>query len=122
MDPFVRKMMDIDHGQRVPMAIRDYHSALDTIDKEFREYTGNSKRFRIFRQTVVDRFELSYENACMGAILDNAAARYFYNTTMGATPPNFSGFVDSPDWFRNGLLHALMNDEEQTYQWKLVAP
>lgn len=121
-DPFVRKILDIDHGRRVSTAIRDYHSALETIDREFREYTGNRARLRIFRQAVVDRFELSYDNACMGASVDNSAARYFYNTTMGAMPPDFSGYVDSPDWFRNGLLHALMNDEEQSYQWKLVAP
>ncbi|WP_236478101.1 hypothetical protein, partial [Escherichia coli] len=59
--------------------------------------------------------------ACMGASVDSAAARLFYNTTMSSTPPNFAGYLDSPDWFRNGLLHALMNDEEQSYQWKLVA-
>lgn len=120
-DPFVRKIMEIDHARKVHMAIRDYYSAIETIDKEFREYTGNHTRLRSFRQMVTDRFELSYESACMGASVDSAAARLFYNTTMSSTPPNFAGYLDSPDWFRNGLLHALMNDEEQSYQWKLVA-
>jgi hypothetical protein len=121
-DPFIRKITDIEHHRRVPAAIRDYHSAIETIDQEFREYTGNHARLRRFSQMVTERFELTYENACMGAATDNGAARQFYNTTMNTTPPNFAGYLDSPDWFRNGLLHALMNDEEQSYQWKLVAP
>jgi hypothetical protein len=120
-DPFIRKIFDIEHHRRVPTAIRDYQSVIDTIDQEFREYTGNHARLRNFRRMVIERFELTYETACTGVATDNAAARAFYNNTMVAPPPSFAGYNDSPDWFRNGLLHVLMNDDDQSYQWKLVA-
>lgn len=118
-DPFIRKIHHIGHHRRVSTAIRDYYSVIETIDQEFREYTGSYGRLLAFRSTVTERFELGYENACMVSI-DDAAARQFYNTTMSSAPPSFAGYVDSPDWFRNGLLHTLMNDDGQLYQWKLV--
>lgn len=121
-EPFIRKIIEIEHNRRLPAAIRDYQSVIETIDQEFREYTGNHARLRTFRQMVTERFDMAYENACAGTSTDSAAARQFYNYTMSSAPPNFSGYLDSPDWFRNGLLHVLMNDEEQSYQWKLVAP
>ena len=121
-DLFIRKIIEIEHHRRVSAAIRDYESVIETIDQEFREYTGNHIRLRSFRKMVTERFEQTYENACGGSAIDNGASRQFYNITMTTPPPNFAGYIDSPDWFRNGLLHVLMNDDKQSYQWKLVAP
>lgn len=121
-DPFIKKLMDIDHQGRIPVAIRDYQSVIETIDEEFRNYTTNNTRLKVFRVMVSERFDLTYETACKGATTDIAAAQCFYNETMSSVPPSFAGYLDSPDWFRNGLLHTLMNDEKKLYQWKLVAP
>jgi hypothetical protein len=120
-DPFVQKILDINHHKRIPPAIREYHSTIETIDRDFREHTTDHSRLLNYRYTVTQRFEMEYEDACLGSPLDEAAAKRFYNSTMSASPPDFVGYADSPDWFRNGLLHTLMNDESQNYQWRLVA-
>ena len=120
-DPFILKIHDIGHHRHVPAAIRDYQSTIETIDQDFREYTGSHGRLRNFHRMVAERFEMAYETACMATVDDNSAKK-FYNTTISSPAPAFPGYLDSPDWFRNGLLHALMNDGDKAYQWKLVTP
>lgn len=118
-DLFIRKIQDIDHGKHLPDAIKEYHSALLTAGNVLEKHVLFNSSLQKYRDLVNRTFRMLYENACLKGDHSITAAKIFYNTTCTSEPPTFSGFDDSPHWFRNGILHMSMNDPAGDYQWRL---
>ena len=119
-DLFVQKIRDIDYPDVIPTAIHHYQAAILTIDTEFQERRIEPEKFESYSSQVVQRFNGSYRKAsrnCRDVIRDS---QDFYDETLVDQAPDFPGFHDSPDWFRNGLLHAKMDNGDAQYKWKLT--
>jgi len=118
-DLFIIKIRDIDHSKYLPQAIKEFCSSLLTTGHILEKHVLFNSSLHKYRDLITKNFEMLYENACLKGDHSIAAAKIFYNTSCTNSPPAFSGFDDSPHWFRNGILHMTMNDPVHDYEWKL---
>ena len=118
-DLFVTKIHEIEHYEAVPRAIHYYEAAIQTINEEFDSYRTEPDKFKAYSRAVEDRFKTSHSMACRKCSDEIPDSKNFYDETHMSQPPGFPGFQDSPDWFRNGLLHICMNDNEYDYLWRV---
>ena len=118
-DLFIKKIHDIDHSKYLPQAIKEFYSSLLTTGNVLEKHVLFNSSLGKYRDLVTRNFEMLYQNACLKGDHSITAAKIFYNMTCTDTPPAFSGFDDSPHWFRNGILHISMNDPTGDYEWKL---
>ncbi|AOZ06467.1 hypothetical protein BKK80_12030 [Cupriavidus malaysiensis] len=118
-EPFIRKIQEIQHTERIDVAIQQYQATVQTIREEFEHYRVEEDVLRDFEYGVIQRFEMGYAIACSDCEDEIKHSRRFYDRTMMEPPPSLSLFDDTPDWFRNGLLHTKMNDSKLLYKWKL---
>ena len=118
-DLFVEKIREIEYASAVARAIHHYEAAIRTMSEEFAAYRVDPSRFRVYSDEVEGRFETSYRRACRECRSVIGDSQAFYDRTVSAPGPAFPGFGDSPDWFRNGLLHIRMNESGREFRWKL---
>jgi hypothetical protein len=118
-DLFIAKIHDIDHSKHLPQAIKEFYSSLLTAGNVLEKHVLFNSNLVKYKDLVTRNFEMLYENACLRGDHSIAAAKIFYNTICTDVPPAFTGFDDSPHWFRNGILHMAMNDPVGAYEWKL---
>ena len=119
-DLFVRKIHEIQYSEVVVSAIHNYEAAIQTIDEEFTAYRTEPERLKGYSKAVEDRFEHNHRIACRKCSDEVSDSKNLYDETHASQPPDFSGFQDSPDWFRNGLLHIRMNDNKAAFRWRVT--
>ncbi len=115
---FVEKIRDIEYGEVIREAIRDYLSAIRTVGEEFRTHTVPESRTENFIYDLTRSFTVRYrlaERNCRDIIPDS---QNFYDEICKQDSPTFEGFQNTPAAFRNGLLHAEM-DEKEDLIWRL---
>lgn len=118
-DLFIKKIHDIQYPEVISHAIHNYEAAIQTIDEEFIAYRTEPDKFKAYSKAVEDRFETNHRIACRKCNDEILDSKNFYDETHASHPPDFPGFQDSPDWFRNGLLHIRMNDNQADYIWRV---
>lgn len=116
---FVDKILEIEHGVRVSEAVRDYLSAVNTIQKEFSEYSVANERTEDYTNSLLETFEKKHRVACAKATNTIRDSQVFYDEFTSESPHNFEGFDSTPINFRNGLLHTQIDDEALKLQWKV---
>ncbi|MFA6175520.1 MAG: hypothetical protein WC765_02955 [Phycisphaerae bacterium] len=114
---FVVKICDIEHHDRIPQAIRDYHETQRIIFKDFRDHSVELPDYIDFACEVEELFELAYRNAQQE---DPLNSKLFYDKTIREQSPHFSGFEPPPRAFRNGVIHMHMNNASKQHKWKLA--
>lgn len=119
-DLFIKKIHDIHYPEVIAHAIHNYEAAIQTIDEEFTAYRTEPERLRGYSKAVEDRFESNHRIACRKCSDEISDSKNFYDETHASQPPDFPGFQDSPDWFRNGLLHMRMNDNNADFRWRVI--
>lgn len=115
--PFVEKIRHIDHHNRIPQAIRDYHETQRIIFRDFQEHSVELPDYVRFSREVEERFELGYSIAQQE---HPANSKLFYDKTIKEDPPSFTGFDFAPREFKNGVIHMHLNNESKQYKWKLA--
>ena len=118
---FVDKILEIEHGARVSEAVRDYLSAVNTLQKEFREYAVANDRTEDYTNTLLEVFEKKHRIACAKASDTIKDSQLFYDEFTAGAPLDFDGFDNTPIQFRNGLLHTQIDDATLNLQWKVEA-
>jgi len=118
---FVDKILEIEHGAVVSEAVRDYLSAVNTIQKEFSEYAVASERTENYTNSLREVFEKQHRIACAKAINAIRDSQIFYDEFTSRVSHDFEGFDSTPINFRNGLLHTQIDDETLNLQWKVEA-
>jgi len=119
-DLFVKKIHDIQYPEVIAHAIHNYEAAIQTIDEEFTAYRTEPESLKGYSKAVEDRFETNHRIACRKCSDEISDSKNFYDETHASQPPDFPGFQDSPDWFRNGLLHIRMNDNKANFRWRVI--
>lgn len=116
---FAQKILDIEYPQVLRKAIEHYHVALKTVNDEFKTYLVLRQRTEQYTSDVVDQFNAKYRTKarnCSDAVRDS---KDLYDDVTGSDPLPLSGFDATPLSFRNGLLHAEMDDESKSLKWRI---
>ncbi len=116
---FVRKIKDINYDEVVCDAIHDHEATISTIHQEFSEYAVDPLSVKEYASDIEKRFKADYRKACRGCLDEMAASQNLYDETVATPASPLPGFGDTPDGFRNGLLHQRMDDPDANLQWKV---
>ena len=62
-------------------------------------------------------FNSRYRRACRHTTKN--CPKDFFDDCITETPPAFPSYTGSQKWFRNGVLHINMDDDNQDLKWAL---
>lgn len=119
---FVRKIRDIRYDEVIRDAIHDYEATMLTLHEELRYYGIDDEDLVGYVGDLVKRFQASYRSACRRCSDEASvveASQNLYDDTTGSPAPPVPSFGDTPDGFRNGLLHMKMDDDTSGLQWRV---
>lgn len=118
-DLFVEKIRDIEYFEVIWSAIRDYEATMATLDQEFILYSVDPGVVEAYSNDVENRFLANYRMCCRSCSDELKDSKDLYDKITGSDAPALSGFGDTPDGFRNGLLHQRMDNPEAGLRWRL---
>jgi len=118
-DLFIQKIRAIEYCRVINKAIHDYEATISTLHCEFSQYSIDEWTIRDYVDELENRFRLEYSTACIECSHELNDSKILYNKTVGSPVPTLPGFGDTPDGFRNGLLHQRMDDPDTDLQWKV---
>ncbi|WP_319779923.1 hypothetical protein [Maridesulfovibrio sp.] len=117
---FVTKIQDIEYDDVVNSAVQDYYSAMHTISDEISNYQIGKEILDNYTSDIMDFFERKYRShsrKCSDVLCDS---QNFYDEITEKDAQPFADFSRTPERFRNGLIHAELDDDEKQYKWILV--
>lgn len=115
---FAQKILDIGYGEVLRTAIEHYHTALKTVNDEFKAYAVPQRRTEQYSKELVEQFRVKHRQAIRNSTDVIKDSKNLYDDTTSSTPLPFSGFDSTPLAFRNGLLHAEMDDDDKDLKWR----
>lgn len=118
-DLFVKKIRDIEYPEMICGAIHDYEATMETLDQEFKTYAVNPATVESYSIDLEKRFLADYRIACRKCLDESIDSKNLYDTTIANPASALPGFGDTPDGFRNGLLHQRMDNPEADLKWRL---
>lgn len=118
-DLFIKKIREIEYFEVICSAIRDYEATMATIDQEFTIYTVDPKIVESYSFDTENRFMANYRTCCRNCTDEVKESQDLYDKITGSPAPALSGFGDTPDGFRNGLLHQRMDNPDIDLRWRL---
>lgn len=118
-DLFVKKIRDIEYHEVVCNAIHDFEATLATVDQEFRTYAVDPEIILAYAGEVVERFLADHRISCRKCCDEVSDSKDLFDRTIGTPASTLPGFGDTPDGFRNGLLHQRMDDPDEDLKWRL---
>jgi len=116
---FAQKIIDIEYTEVLRKAIEHYYIALQTVNEEFKTYAVPQQRTEQYSKDIVEYFQIKHGAAtrnCTDVIRDS---KNLYDEVTSSTPQTLSGFDSTPLAFRNGLLHAEMDDKDKDLKWRV---
>ena len=117
---FVQKIHAIEYPEVVPEAVSDYIATLKTVQDEFKNYEVPLSRTENYAEELVRLFNQRHRVAsrdCRDIIQDS---KTFFDNITAEEPRGFEGFDERPPLkFRNGLLHAQLDDNDKKLHWRL---
>ena len=120
---FVQKIEDIDYSEVKSDAISDFIYSRTILSEELKNYEISQKEYRHYESELLKSFQTKRRNALLNANSTNYIneSKKLYNNTTDEAAPNFFNFNDTPKSYRNGILHEIANDSENSTNlvWKL---
>ena len=120
---FVQKIEDIDYSEAKSEAISDFIYSRTMLNKELKNYEISQKEYKHYEDELLKSFQTKRRNALLNANSTNYIneSKKLYNNTTDEAAPNFYNFNDTPKSYRNGILHEIANDSENSTNlvWKL---
>ena len=120
---FVQKIEDIDYCEVKSEAIDDFIYSRTILSEELKNYEISQKEYKHYEDELLKSFQTKRRNALLNANSTNYIneSKKLYNNTTDEAVPNFYNFNDTPKSYRNGILHEIANDSENSTNlvWKL---
>jgi hypothetical protein len=117
---FVRKIGDIEYKEIINEAIIDYLKSIKTINEEFGTYLVPPRRTKQYSNELRNIFRGKYRRALRNCRKIVTESQDLFDEITNAESHEFEGFITRPPRkFRNGVLHLLMNDTDDTLKWRL---
>jgi hypothetical protein len=118
-DLFVSKIREIEYHEVICSAIHDYEATMSTLEQEFRTYAVDPEIVIAYAGEVENRFLADHRISCRKCLDEVADSKDLFDRTIGNPAPALPGFGDTPDGFRNGLLHQRMDNSDADLKWRL---
>ena len=119
---FVKKIKDIEHYDEIQQAISDYVQTINMIQGELKTHSVPKSAYEKYNEELIDFHKREYRTALRKCSSVNTIedSKDFYDriTSIQHVQP-FSNFNDTPGYFRNGMIHDIVNDEKENIKWKL---
>ena len=116
---FVEKIKEINFHSKIPSAVADYIHATMTWTKEFSAHECLRQDYEFFADDVKDIFQTKHELASRESNGEISDSQNFYlKVTSDAIVPSFPKFETPDHAYRNGVIHVLM-DTDQNICWRL---
>lgn len=119
--PFAIKIQEIKHEEEVIIeAISDYCFTIKTLMSEFNHRTSKLKAVKNYESDILRTFKSKYRIASNNCDLSKTIqkSQNFYDEITSSPVQNFDIFNDTPMIYRNGVIHNLINDDDNL-NWKL---
>lgn len=121
---FVKKLYEIEYGQRVPEAILEHLVTVHTISSEFKRFTveksdvDNYKKDQLKRHKSLRSAEM---RRCSRKPKDDWCfeSQNFFDNRCGEPVDGMPAFDGTTPEFRNGIWHMLADDEDEEGNEKL---
>ena len=118
---FVQKIKEIEYEDEVPHAISDYVQTNDIIINDLKKHTIPPTVYETYNDNLADIHNQEYRAAKRHCSKDNIidASQDFYDEIFRKPVPPFANFSMTPLFFRNGIIHGLIDDNNRNLKWKL---
>lgn len=119
--PFVTKIKDINHDEEIPYAISDYARTNTLIIGDLKKHKIPQSVYKSYNGELQYMHSRKYRVAKASCSQENIipASKQFYTSVMEQPVLKFANFDPTPEFFRNGLIHSLINSDENNLKWKL---
>ena len=119
--PFVTKIKDINHNEEIPYAISDYARTNMLIIGDLKKHRIPQSVYTAYNGELKYMHSRKYRAAKVSCSQENIipASQQFYISVMEQPVLKFANFDPTPEFFRNGLIHSLINNDENNLKWKL---
>jgi hypothetical protein len=118
-DLFVKKIRDIEYPEVICSAIHDYEATMATLGQEFKIYVVDPAAVENYTIDLENRYLADYRTACRKCSDELGDSKDLYDKTIGSPATALPGFGDTPDGFKNGLLHQCMDKPHAGHKWRL---
>lgn len=119
--PFAIKIQEIKHEEEVIIeAISDYCFTIKTLMSEFNNRTSKLNAVKNYESEILRTFKSKHRIASNNCDLSKTIqkSQIFYDEITSSPVQNFDIFNDTPMIYRNGVIHNLINDDDNL-NWKL---
>ena len=118
---FVQKIKDIEYEEEVPHAISDYVQTNDIIINDLKKHKIPPKVYETYNDNLAQIHGQEYSAAKRHCPHDDiiSASQDFYDEIFRKPVPPFGNFSMTPLFFRNGIIHGLVDDNNRNLKWKL---
>jgi len=118
--PFVIKILEIQHGEHLTQALKDYLFTQKTILEDFSAYSAEEREYQMFADDIESSFILAYQTARQKVTSVVKDSQAFFNEIIREASPSFSGRENPHRDFKNGVLHMHLDNESKLLKWKLA--
>ncbi|SEG02187.1 hypothetical protein [Flavobacterium urumqiense] len=118
---FAIKIEEIKHEEEVIIeAISDYCFTIKTLMSEFNHRSSKLKSVKSYESDLLRTFKSKHRIASNNCNVNKTIreSQIFYDETISAPVQSFDIFNDTPMIYRNGVIHNLINENDNLY-WKL---
>ncbi|MCC5450702.1 hypothetical protein LMJ53_02995 [Rheinheimera sp. UJ51] len=116
---FAQKILEIEYEEILPEAIGNWLELRNSLIEELNGFPQFRETVRKYRDQLLRNFSAKYRKACRKQGCALALSKDLYDEVTSDTPFGIDGYPNPDFVFRNGLLHDVMDDDEQNLKWKV---
>lgn len=118
---FVEKIHQIDYDEVIGKAVNNYVQTKAQLIQEITLTRAISKSYKEYEDNIIENHETKYRFACRNCPEDLKIhhSKNFYDNMMQSDSQTFHTYSSVPEYFHNGVLHILADDEELNIVWLL---
>lgn len=119
--PFVQKIECIEYAEVIPEAVGNWIELHNSLNEELDEAPQFRHAANKYQSQLVKQFQAKYRGRRRYASGFDPImqSQDLYDEIIGEGPAPIDGYLSPPIEFKNGLIHAAMDDEERNLQWRI---
>ena len=118
---FAQKILEIEYEDVLSEAIGNWLELRNSLIEELNGYPQFRNTVNSYREQWIRMFSAKYRSALRKQGSPTAISQDLYDQVISESPFGIDGYPNPDFVFRNGLIHDVMDDEEQQLKWRLKA-
>lgn len=116
---FVQKIREIEYEDILPEAIGNWLELRNALIEELHGYPQFRDTVNHYREQWIKVFLAKYRSATRKQSSSTSISQDLYDQVTSESPFGIDGYPNPDFAFRNGLIHDVMDDEEQQLKWRV---